>query len=107
MSTQGIVTVLSNNEVVMKFITGSDGYYAQSLANELKNRWPLGIEDAYDLANSIGFGSFDSLVVMTSDSIEYRGYEEIKDDYRFTFNQAEFNPRWECGIADYTILIHV
>lgn len=107
MATQGIVTVLSNEKVVMKIITGSNGYNAQSLATELKNQWPVNIQEAYEVAISLHFGSSDSLVVMTMDSIEYRGIGEIKENYRDTFNQAEFNPRWECGTADYVVLLHV
>lgn len=107
MATQGLVTVKSHDTVVMKIVAGINGYNAQEVADKIKKSWPLSTEAAYEIAKMIGFGSTECLVVMSASEIKYDGGEEIDPRYRKTFNQPEFNPRWERGTADYVVIIDV
>lgn len=107
MATQGLITVCSGNQVVMKIVAGSDGYNAQILSDFIKSRWPLSAEDAYELALTAGFGSIQSLVVLTADNECHQCDDELPVLYRDTFDQPRFNPRWSQGTADYTIVINV
>ncbi len=107
MATQGLITVRSGGQVVMKVVTGSDGYNAQILSDLIKARWPLSPEDAYQLALSAGFGSSASLVVLTEDSECHQCDDDLSPLYRDTFYQPRFNPRWRNGTADHIIVIDV
>lgn len=107
MATLGLVTVMSEKKVVMKIIAGSDGYFAPQLANKLKNSWPVDIKTAYEMARKIGFGGIEDLVVITESEVYFKGDEDISPLYRETFTQMKFNPRWEIGEAENTIVIKV
>lgn len=107
MATLGLVTIMSGKKVVMKLIAGSDGYFARELANKLKNSWPVDIRKAYEIARNIGFGGIEDLVVITESEICYKGDDKISPLYRKTFTRPKFNPRWEIGIAENSIVIEV
>jgi len=105
MATQGLVTVISAGKVIMKIIAGSDGYNVRKVANELKKRWPVNAEQAYEIAIRNHFGGTEDLVVIDGSSVVFKGDDEIHPRYRETFEQSRFNPRWEKGTADYVLVI--
>jgi hypothetical protein len=120
MATQGLVSIVSDNKVLMKIVCGCDGYNAPKLATELKRlSFPMDGKKAYHLARQFGFGCDKCLYIITETSIFGKDEDdcEVKDLeqlgnfdsplYRSTFNKAKFNPRWKIGTADYTIVINV
>jgi hypothetical protein len=107
MGTQGLVTVQKDGKVVMKLITGQDGYFAEKVANQILKEWPVTGFKAYKIAQNIGFRCIDCLVVITEKQIITRGDEEVNPLYRETFHDPEFNPRWAQGTADHTVVINV
>ena len=95
--TQGLVTILKNNVVVMKIVAGSDGMNAGKVARAIRKlgRVPT-FEEALDLARRNGFGSSGLVVIDPTRAIsEFDG--PLGKLYRSTFNQPRFNPRWERG----------
>ena len=107
MATQGLVTVKEQGKVVMKVIAGCDGYYAKNLADALRTNWPVDADEAYHIANDLKFGCSECLVVLTQDNSRFDGNGELGDLYRETFSKPRFNPRWKCGIADYTKVVNM
>lgn len=106
MATQGIVSMVRDGEVVLKFVAGCDGMKAEHLANILRVGGVVpSLEQAYELATAVGFGSTDSLVVLDPTDYLYKGYDEVGRLYRSTFNDPNFNPRWKRGTADYTEVV--
>jgi hypothetical protein len=107
MATQGIVTVRDKGSVVMKVVAGCNGQNAQKVAEVLQRFWPIDIEEAYKIARENGFGCTDCLVVITESDIKHCSGDEIPTRYRETFQQLEFNPRWDHGTAAYTLVIDI
>ena len=107
MAIQGLVTVKSGNKVLMKVVAGSDGYNAQKVADVLKKMWQVTASKANQIADEIGFGCIECLVVMTEDDTVYHGDEELHPRYRKTFQKPDFNPRWARGTADHVVIIDV
>jgi len=109
MATQGLVTVRSKSDgkVLMKIVAGCDGYNAQRVANILRASWPVSVGQAYTMAREIGFGSNEDLVVITATEVRFDGDYDLGPLYRSTFEQPEFNPRWEHGTADNVVVIDV
>ncbi|HBM45987.1 MAG: hypothetical protein UT05_C0001G0036 [Parcubacteria group bacterium GW2011_GWF2_38_76] len=107
--TQGIVTIKSGKKVIMKIIAGCDGYNARKIANKLKEKWPMNIDDVYKMALSLGFGDTDCLVIVTDKEIKYEREPgtEIHPRFRETFQQPKFNPRCESGTADFIVIVNV
>lgn len=100
MATQGIISVISENEVVMKVIAGCDGYLSPTAAKAIKAEWPVTPERAYDPCLQTGLGCDDCLVVMDKTTIISKFDEDVGPLYRETFSDPNFNPRWKNGGAD-------
>jgi hypothetical protein len=98
MATQGLVSVVRDGKVVLKVITGCDGYNARLLANELVRGKCLDLEYVYNLALAMNFGGRISLVVMNADDV--LSEDEVSSLYRETFDNPRFNPRWASGMID-------
>ncbi|MFA6341028.1 MAG: hypothetical protein WCX27_02190 [Candidatus Paceibacterota bacterium] len=102
MRAQGLVTVMKDDKVVMKIVTGTGGYYARKLAYTIKcsGRIPS-LEEAYDLAVKCLWSNTETLVVMDEKKILFKGKGNLGRLYRKTFALPKFNPRWECGLIDH------
>ncbi len=107
MATQGIVSVREDGEVVMKIVTGADGYNADKVAAVLKESWPVNSDKAYDIATENFPGSVESLVVLTRGKTLFKGDGELDPRYEETFSDPEFNPRWKHGTADHVEIVDV
>tara|TARA_B100000809_G_scaffold263382_1_gene316483 strand:- start:1479 stop:2063 length:585 start_codon:yes stop_codon:yes gene_type:complete len=108
MATQGTLAITKNNKVQLKLITGSDGYYmpivlawlamnptvtAQEIFTKTKQFFP-----AYCHCVQIG------PTAIISDETEFGTASDL---YERFFDDAEFNPRWEHGTADHTIVADI
>lgn len=107
MATQGLITVRSARKVIMKVVVGDNGQQATAVSRIIRERWPMSIDEVYEVALSKGFGSTDSLVVITAESHRFDDDDNLSPLYRQTFDQPEFNPRWKHGTAAYVEIIDV
>jgi len=107
MSSQGLVAVVLNGKVVMKFICNFNGNNAKRLASLIKDSWPMTIDEAYSLAQYVGFGSKECLVVMDEKQEKFYGKMKLHSRYRETFTHPEFNPVWHLGLADFTEIVEI
>lgn len=105
--TQGLISVLSGDHVVMKIIVGCNGYNIKKVVEQIKKEWPINLEKAYEIALSNEFGSKDDLVVMDDNREVFNGDGDLDLRYRETFTNSDFNPRWENGISDNLEIIEV
>ena len=110
MATQGLLTIMKDNKVKYKIIAGCNGFNIDKVKEKILMTEPHILFSSSELVISIllhtgaillNFGCKDCLVVIS----EYGGYYQFKEPlsslYGETFNQPEFNPRWEYGTADY------
>jgi hypothetical protein len=104
MATQGIVSLVRDGHVVAKVIAGCNGQEAENLATAIRQSGVQGAQEIYDLAISLHFGCEDCLVVMDRAGV-VSGEMEIGELYSQTFDQPEFNPRWNIGIADFVEVV--
>ncbi len=109
MATQGIVTIVHDGEVVMKFIVGCDGMNAGKLARALKKKGIVPkLAEAYNLARELDFGSPTSLVIMGEKRSKFDGcIGRLPRLYRQTFSQPRFNPRWKYGTASHVKVVEL
>ncbi len=118
--TQGIVTIRKNGVVRFKCIAGSDGMQAKDLKNELEKYTfdELSVELLFNLCEKVKFGSIDyNLVIQkkrygeTKVQVFHRLKDEeiVQDSLYYNeslFKNPEFNPRWECGLAEHTLIVN-
>jgi len=118
MATQGIVSIVNKDKVLLKVVAGCDGYNAKKLITRLFNNWPVTPEEAYKAAQEEKFGCNACLFVITEHSIlglnsshELDNFERTEDAdfdrYRETFQKPRFNPRWAPGTADYVFVLDI
>lgn len=103
---QGLVTIRSGGNVVMKIVAGCDGQFAKTVADRLRAVWPVNPEQAYKIAEETGFGCNGCLTIVTESGIVLRGVAEVLPPrYRETFHQPDFNPRWREGTAEFLEIV--
>jgi hypothetical protein len=110
MATQGLVSVVQNDEVKFKVVAGSGGMNASKLAKWLKNNQEATPQEIYDKALELNFGHKSDLVLQHSptDVVANEDFGTIDDYpewYRTKFHEPMFNPRWECGLCDHTHVV--
>lgn len=105
--TQGMVVVRKDGKVVMKIVVRCEGMRTNNVCKDIRKRWPVTIDEAYNIALANGFGSKDCLVVVTDSDIRYDGGadEELFKKYKKNFEDPNFNPRWECGFVDHLAIM--
>ncbi|RLC38914.1 hypothetical protein DRH27_01140 [Candidatus Falkowbacteria bacterium] len=107
MVNQGLVTVKSGINVMMKVVSGCDGHNAQKLAEKLKKTWPLEAEEVSRIAYKVGFGCEKCIIVFTETETIFSGDDEIFLGYKKEFQNPNFNPRSARGTADHVVIIDV
>ena len=107
MASNGVISLISGNKVVMKIIAASGGENITEAVSVIRKNWPINIFRAYDIALNLQFGSSDSLVVMDIKKIYYLGPGSLTDKYRKTFNAPRFNPYNKKGGDSYTVIIDI
>jgi len=100
MATQGLVSVVQDGKTIVKAVCGINGMKAPMLAAEIRSRKLVDAKSIFDAAKRVGFGEEASLVVLDRNQICFDGDGEVSELYTKTFDDPEFNPRWECGIPD-------
>ncbi len=106
--TQGLVSfVTQKGDVLMKIVAGSNGMKAQSVADIIKDEWPVTPERAKEISEEEHFGSEDDLVIMTDSQILAEDPASLGSLYAETFENPNFNPRWEKGILDHVVVVTV
>jgi hypothetical protein len=119
MATQGLVSVVVDGEVVCKVIAGDNGFNAKNVAEYIRHWVHKDKESIVQHAYLIHYGAREisdfgceaCLVTMTPVSLFYdyltNQYGNSKDWslYIDTFNDPNFNPRWDVGTADYVEIV--
>jgi len=105
MATQGIVSIVNGEKVVFKCVAGCNGMTATETANKLKALTNPTLDEVYDVCLENDFGCDDCLVVQSETEHKDRDGEGLSQLYTDKFNDAEFNPRWESGIASHVEVI--
>jgi hypothetical protein len=95
MRMSGLVTICKNEQVIMKIITGHNGFSAPDVVTAIYKSWPISAEEAYRIASEAGFGDDADLVVMTETETIFKGAGELSARYRQTFSSSFFNPQSE------------
>lgn len=100
--TQGLLTVVKNNKVILKIIVGCEGYNIDMIERLVSiERNFSSPKIFYEMARNVGFGCDSCRVVLTKDKEYYSDeIDELSELYRKTFNKPKFNPRRMAGTAD-------
>ncbi len=102
MATQGMVCLVTEKkEVLIKAITGCNGMRAKRLQKKIIDECLSTREAIYKAALEVHFGCPNCLVVMDSIGITKMFEGDVDSLYRETFKQANFNPRWSCGVTEH------
>lgn len=107
MATQGVVSIVGGGQVRLKAVAGCNGMQAGDLAEAVGGILPASPQALFDLAVACGFGCPDCLVVQSpGGSIGPEDFEESAF-WSEHFPDPRFNPRWECGMADYVQVVEI
>jgi hypothetical protein len=105
MATQAIISIVKDNEVMFKCVAGCNGMTAPETAKELKTLKNPTLDEVYAICLKNDFGCDDCLIVQGKNEHKDKYGEELSELYKSKFNDAQFNPRWECGLASYVEVI--
>lgn len=106
MATQGVLSVIQKGSVIVKLVTGSDGYQLPKLAEIVLEKRLINPSDIYIEAEKLEIGSVGSLYVLYTESrFLTTGYDVPPQSYFDTFSNPTWNPRWEDGTADFVLTV--
>lgn len=106
MATQGVVSLVRDGEVAMKFVAGCNGQNAKLLALSVRTDGVGNLDSALRLGLACGFGCPECLVVVGKDGhVTHALGDPVSPLFRQTFADPNFNPRWELGSADYVEVV--
>jgi len=107
--TQGIISIIKNDKVFIKCVSGCDGYNAQKAAKIIRRLDNITLEKVYNICIENDFGCEDCLVVQGENDFIYKADPdfELPELYIKKFNDPAFNPRWEKGTAPYVVKIFI
>lgn len=107
MGTQGIVSVVREDQVIYKVIAGCNGMMAPKLADAIRKHTPETLQEVHDLAIESAFGCYACLVSLSKEASIYKGDDELNQRFFTTFLNPKYNPRWERGSADYVKIVEL
>ena len=108
MSTQGVLSIVRGDKVVVKLVTGCDGYFIHDVAKALNESLTVNPHNIMRMAKECGLGGSSLIVQWTpGDYICDGPMEKLPDLYAKKFNDPTFNPRGSRGTAAHTVLIRV
>ncbi len=111
MGTQAVLSVVDRQgKVKVKLVSGCNGFKVKDVKKKLKELMKSGhtidYQTVYNTAYDCELGCDKCLIVMSPNiHIVPDFLEFLPEGYRKTFDQPEFNPRWDRGTADYTEVI--
>jgi hypothetical protein len=110
MATQGLLSIVKNNQVHIKVICGWNGDCIPELKEKISSLTPeqMTPEIVHQHALDIVGGSDRLVTQYATDKCIFEDKEfEPKqgDNYFKHFNDPTFNPRWDHGTSDYTEVI--
>lgn len=108
MATQGLVTVVHQDRVVLKIIAGCGGMNASKVSRAIRRlgRIPT-LSEAYEMATNARFGESQCLVVIGEECSKHNTGGRLSRRYRNTFAQPRFNPRWKYGTAGHICIVRM
>jgi hypothetical protein len=113
MSTQGLISIVKDEKVLYKIVAGCNGMKIADLVKCIKTLYQIDKEKInayylYHTALNYSFGCKDCLVVFNESELETNEKEfALSVLFLKTFNNPNFNPRWEYGTADYIEIINL
>lgn len=105
MGTQAVVSLVVAGKVRLKAICGVNGRAAHELASWLASHQDATASMLFQQARALRFGGDDDLVVMDHETVISECDDDLSALYRDTFDDACFNPRWACGMADHHLVV--
>lgn len=110
MATNGIISIIKNDQVQIKCVAGCNGMEAEKTAKALSELQNPTIDEVYKVCLDNHFGCKDCTVVQSE--TEHRCHpdyqeEELDPLYKEKFNDPHFNPRWSYGTAAYKVVINL
>ena len=106
MATQGIISIIKDGKTIFKCVAGCNGMTAEKTSEALKKIINPTIDQVYKICLDNDFGCSDCTVVQSENDFIQRDMEDgLPELYIKKFNEPEFNPRWECGIASHVEII--
>jgi len=112
MGTQAVVSVVGpGRKTLLKVVVGCNGQQAYKFASAIPELEEMcsgtyDVNRVYGHALKLKFGCGACLVVMDGDDHANHGMEdELGPEYRENFENPEWNPRWERGDAEHTVII--
>ena len=115
MSTQGLISIVNKDNVLYKIVAGCNGMKINDLVKCIKTLYQIDKEKIntyylYHMALNYNFGCKNCLVVFNENELETDNKELFHGSFPLflkTFNDPNFNPRWEYGTADYVEIIDI
>jgi hypothetical protein len=103
--TNGLVSIIRDGKVILKVVVGCNGMNASDFADQLVASGNFKVFPAVEIARAADFGCDDCLVAM-DDMGEIECGDLFPEDlgplYFSKFQDPRFNPRWTCGLCEYT-----
>src|SRR4051812_26575594 len=110
MGTQATLALLRGGKVVRKIVAGCNGMEIQALERHLKRDPTDDPSKLQELCKKLKVGCDNCLVIQTDKhtSIGLEGCDEdTLNRYANHFDDPIFNPRWDAGIAPYSLVPHL
>ncbi len=111
MGTQATLAVMQKGKVIVKIITGCNGWRMESLKKWIEETGTIDPAYIVDKCKSLEVGCDGCLTVQFGPSKFYNPINQPVVDtnglYASKFEDPTFNPRWSCGVAAYSLIVDV
>lgn len=110
MATQGLLSIIKDNQVQFKLVLGSQGMSLPYMKSFLIENPNASLEDIHKEARNI-FGEESTVLQINENEAYFMDKliksEDINELYKNKFHDPNFNPRWEHGTADYQDVLNL
>ncbi|MFS1430060.1 hypothetical protein LMH73_023845 [Vibrio splendidus] len=114
MATNGVLSIVQDGKTLMRLTAGFNGYEAPVLRSEIESNIAIATDPkaVFELAQKLGFGCKECLVLLFNDGSEYlyddgELSEREHKNLMCNFDNPEWNARCSTGYADYVEVIHI